>query len=85
MKYIVTHLNDKEVIFTFPRSVDHDRMWEALAAIRFGDHSRWERKLRDGKLISAGFIDHGVCHGRSETLNIGSRGTPDTALLKEPT
>jgi len=81
MKYIVTVLDDKEVIFVFPRVVDHDRMAEAMEAIRFGDHRNWNRKLHDGKLISAGFVDRGVCHGNSETLGIKSRGATDTALL----
>lgn len=80
MKYIVTKLDGKEVIFVFPRSIDHDRMWEAMAAIRFGDHN-WERKIHDGELVSAGFIDNGYCHGRSETLGIESRNAIDTALL----
>jgi hypothetical protein len=85
MKYIVTALNDKELIFIFPRDVDHDRMAEAIAAIRFGSDQNWERKLRkDGELISAGFIDNGECHGRSETLGIESRGMPDTELLINP-
>jgi hypothetical protein len=82
VKYIVTRLDDKECIFVFPRTVDHDRMWEAMEAIRFGDHRNWERKLRDGEAISAGFVANGVCHGRSETLNLASRGAKDTELLK---
>lgn len=80
-KYIVTKIDDKEVIFTFPKCVDHDRMWEAMHVIRFGDRN-WERKLHGEKVISAGFVTDGVCHGRSETLNIKSRGAADTALLK---
>ena len=82
MKYIVTRLGDKEGIFVFPRCVDHDRMWEAMQAIRFGDRGNWNRDLRDGEAISAGFVDGGTCHGRSETLNLKSRGTADTALLR---
>ena len=83
MKYIVFELNGKEMIFMFPRQVDHDRMVEAAEAIRFGDHRNWERKLRDGEIVSAGFVTGGVCHGRSETLDIGSRGKADTDLLHE--
>lgn len=83
MKYIVTSLEDKELIFIFPRDVDHDRMAEAIEAIRFGSSQNWERKLRkDGEMISAGFIDNGKCHGRSETLGINSRDDADTKLLK---
>lgn len=83
MKYIVTKLDDKEVIFVFPKSVDHDRMWEAMAAIRFDSGRDWSRKLRDGELVSAGFISHGICTGRSESLGVESRKGLDTALLTE--
>lgn len=81
MKYIVTVLEGKEVIFLFPRSVDHDRMKEALEAIRFGTSRDWCRKLRESEVISAGFVDRGICHGYSETLDLKSRGDADTALL----
>lgn len=86
MKYIVVMLEGKEYIFTFPKQVDHDRMFEAMAAIRFdvpnsfrGD---WKRSLRDGCAISAGFITNGQCHGRSETLDLDSRPEIDTNLFK---
>lgn len=82
MKYIVTLLDDKEVIFVFPRCVDHDRFAEGMESIRFGNHLNWERKLRDGKILAAGFVNQGVCSGNSETLNLKSRGAVDTALLK---
>jgi len=81
MKYLVTVLDGEEVVFVFPRTVDHDRMAEALEAIRFGTSRDWCRKLRESEVIAAGFIDHGVCHGASETLNIKSRGAADTVLL----
>lgn len=84
MKYIVIMLEGKEKIFVFPKEVDHDRMYEAMQAIRFDTGFRdWERKLRHGEAISAGFVTNGVCHGRSETLNLDSRGDKDTALLVE--
>lgn len=82
MKYIVFELNAKEMIFVFPREVDHDRMAEGCEAIRWGGEHNWRRSLRDGEPISAGFITNGVCHGRSETLGIESRGDADTALLR---
>lgn len=83
MKYVVIQLGEKESIFVFPRDVDHDRMFEACEAIRFGNERTWERKIRmNGEAIAAGFIDGGKCHGRSETLNLDSRGDADTALLK---
>lgn len=81
-KYIVAQIEGQERIFLFPKVVDHDRMWECLEAIRFGSDRNWDRKLHEeGSLISAGFVSHGVCHGRSETLRIDSRGTKDTLLL----
>jgi hypothetical protein len=82
MKYVVVQLGEKESIFVFPREIDHDRMYEALEAIRFGNERNWERKIRmNGEAIAAGFIDNGVCYGRSETLSLDSRGAADTALL----
>lgn len=81
MKYIVMALADQEEIFVFPRTVDHDRMKEACEMIRFGDERHWNRKYRDGECLSAGFVDNGVCHGRSETLGLSSRGAADTRLL----
>jgi hypothetical protein len=82
MKYIVAVVDGKESIFTFPRSVDHDRMAEAINAIRFGSEQNWSRKFRNGEVIAAGFVDGGSCHGRSETLDLKSRGDVDTLLLR---
>jgi hypothetical protein len=81
VKYIVFELNAKEMIFVFPRDVDHDRMAEGCQAIRWGDERNWRRSLRDRKAISAGFVTNGVCHGQSVTLGIKSRGEADTKLL----
>lgn len=83
MKYIVMALADKEEIFVFPRTVDHDRMAEACECIRFGNERNWNRKYRDGECVAAGFVDGGECHGRSETLGLESRGKVDTALLAQ--
>jgi hypothetical protein len=82
LKYIVAVVDGAESIFVFPRDVDHDRMKEAIECIRFGSERNWRRKFRDGEVISAGFVDDGVCHGRSETLNLASRKDLDTALLR---
>jgi hypothetical protein len=83
VKYIVVQLGEKESIFTFPRSIDHDRMYESLEIIRFGSEHNWTREiLKNGEAIAAGFIDNGRCYGRSETLGLGSRGEADTALLR---
>ena len=83
MKYIVTMLDDKEVIFTFPNVVSHDRMWEAMECIRFGDYN-WDRKLLQGEIISAGFVNMNdmSCYGRSESLDVDGRGEKDTILLR---
>lgn len=83
MKYIVAKLDDKEVIFVFPRSVDHDRMWEMMLGIRFGNDRDWERKFHANPPVSAGFLDQDGCHGRSETLDLSSRPEIDTRLFKE--
>ena len=87
-KYIVMqHLGD-EAIFVFPCEVSHDRIFEACEGIRFdveGTRRDWVRKYHQGQAISAGFITDGVCHGRSETMNLESRGAVDTALFKRDT
>jgi hypothetical protein len=83
MKYLVIELDGVEDIFIFPRKVDHDRMAESCMYIKFGDGRNWDRKYHDGKVISAGFIDNGICHGRSESLSLPSRGDKDTALLNK--
>ena len=83
MKYVVVVVEGVESIFTFPRTVDHDRMHEAIEAIRFGSERNWSRKFREGEAIAAGFINEaGNCYGRSETLDLDSRGDADTALLR---
>lgn len=82
-KFIVVELNGEEQIFTFPASVDHDRMLEAIGAIRIGHEGNWKREYRSAETISAGFVDCGECHGKSMTLKIGSRGDTDTALLNK--
>lgn len=81
-KYIVMALGGVESIFVFPSFIDHDRMAEAVGAVRIGSGSNWERKYRmDGEAVSAGFVSCGACHGHSETLGLKSRGDTDTALL----
>ena len=81
MKYIVYQDGDKEYLVTFPRSIDHDRMAEAMECLRFGSERDWHR--RQGEVLAAGFVDGGGnCHGRSETLGIASRPDADTALLR---
>lgn len=80
-KYVVVNIDGKDAIVTFPKSIDHDRLYEALRTIRFGHGRDWCCKLRSGPAVSAGFVTNGICHGRSETLNLDTRGAVDTALL----
>ena len=86
MKYLVANIDGHEALFVFPTEVDHDRMAESLECIRFGGAHNWERKLhngaKDGKIVSAGFISNGACHGRSETLGLECRPITDTALFR---
>lgn len=81
MKYIVTRNleNDKEEIFIFPKSVNHDCMAEVLEMIKNQSWGNWEREPRFP--ISAGFTDGKTCYGRSESLNLDSR-PQDTELLR---
>ena len=81
MKYIATKQSDgTEEIFLFPKSVNHDAMAEILPYIKDQTHGDWSRVYREP--ISAGFVDYeGTCFGKSETLNLESRGGVDTQLL----
>jgi len=80
LKYICTiDEDDKREIFTFPRSVNHDAMAEALDGIRDQTHGNWRRIFRVP--VSAGFVDaYGNCYGNSETLGLESQ-EEDTKLL----
>jgi len=83
MKYIVIVLADEEHIFVFPECVDHARMREACERIRFGDEKNFNKRYRDGVVVSAGFIRNGICWGRSETLNLSCRPRVDQELLEK--
>lgn len=80
MKYVVARIKDKEEIFVFPRSINHDSFAEVLSFIKHGGRD-WNREYAEP--VSAGFVDDGVCHGHSETLKLTSRGSIDTALLRD--
>jgi len=82
MKYICTIDNtDMMEIFTFPETVNHDAMAEALSSIKNQTHGDWHRVMRTP--ISAGFVDtHNVCYGKSITLDLSSR-KEDTELLAQ--
>lgn len=81
MKYIVTQDREgKEDIFIFPKSVNHDCMAEVLTRIKDQSWGNWERVYREP--IAAGFTDGKLCCGRSETLDLDSRGEVDARLIK---
>lgn len=83
MKYVVTKdEHGKEEIFIFPKHINHDHFAEVLHGIRTdvpGTWNDWERMYR--KPIAAGFTDGKTCTGRSETLNLDSRGRLDEMLI----
>lgn len=80
MKYIVTESeHGKSEIFIFSRAIDHDCMAEMLRRIKNQSHGNWECVRRDP--IAAGFTDGAKCWGRSETLNLDSRGRLDELLI----
>lgn len=79
MKYIVYKNGNIENLVAFPHTIDHDRMAEAMEALRFGGPRNWYRRC--GAVVAAGFIDGGQCNGHSETLGIKSRGEVETRLL----
>ena len=88
MKYIVFSDGLDEFIVTFPKMFNHDFFAEAVVTVKIGEHRNWRRLygVVDYMPIAAGFVyPDGTCYGRSETLNLDSRGEQDTALLKNGT
>jgi hypothetical protein len=83
VKYIVYQDGDHEYMVAFPKTIDHNRMAEALQMLRFdGPKGPRDWHRRQGEVVAAGFIQAGVCHGRSETLNIDGRGETDTMIWR---
>lgn len=83
MKYICTETagGEKE-IFTFPGSVNHDVMAEAICRLKDNTRGPFTRISRQP--ISAGFINSdNCCHGESITLRLKSRPDEDTKLLSD--
>lgn len=79
MKYIVTEDEQfKEEIFLFPNSVNHACFAEVISGIRNQKHGNWKRTHRIP--VSAGFVTGGVCHGKSESLNMTSRASDNDVL-----
>jgi len=65
-------------MFTFPDSVQHDVMAMAVVNLKNQTHGDWKRVER--QVVSAGFIEGGVCVGKSESLGLLSR-PEDTELF----
>lgn len=84
MKYVVTRdESGKEELFMFPRHINHDDFAHVLSYIKTyvnGSHHDWERQYREP--IAAGFTDGKACTGRSETLDLDSRGRLDEMLIE---
>jgi hypothetical protein len=81
MKYIVTRdENGKEEIFIFSKKISHDAFAEVVSDIRNQTWGNWERMYREP--IAAGFTDGKRCTGRSETLDLDSRGRLDEMLIE---
>lgn len=86
-KYVsVKILNDeitttqREVIFVFPKLINHDVFFRHLHSVPIEVNWReWEKM--ELQLLGAGFTDMRQCYGRSETLDINSRGDADSVLL----
>lgn len=82
MKYVVTKAEDGvERLFMFPKDINHDDFAEVLSYVKHRKGwNDWERQYH--KPIAAGFTDGKTCHGRSETLNLDSRGRLDEMLIE---
>lgn len=81
MKYVVMQdENGIQELFMFPKSVNHDVFANAVSRLKDQAHGNWKRIDRD--VISAGFTDGTTCFGRSETLNLDSRGRLDEMLIQ---
>ena len=83
MKYICTESeHGLQEVFTFPKTVDHDVMAEALERMKNKTTGTWERIWR--RPVSAGFVENGECFGNSITLDLASRDE-DTEILRKQT
>lgn len=84
MKYIVTQEEGHAPeIFIFPKRFNHDDMADMVCNLKTYDPNNrrnWERNYKEP--IAAGFTDGKHCHGRSETLNLDSRGRLDELLIE---
>lgn len=82
MKYLVIEVDlgsfKMEMPFVFPSHMIHDEMAKSIKHNMAMIH-QW----MDTKVVSAGeiSIESASCYGKSETLNIGSRGELDAQLI----
>lgn len=85
MKYIVTKNEEGvEEIFIFPKRYHHSDMADMVSSLKSfknNNPDNWERHYKEP--IAAGFTDGKVCEGRSETLDLASRGMLDALLIRE--
>ncbi|MES2319959.1 MAG: hypothetical protein V4631_20965 [Pseudomonadota bacterium] len=81
-KYIAIKAKDgQELLFTFPDTVMHLHMLEAVRHVKQGVPANWVRPYRDAECVGAGFVMDGRCYGLSTSLDVKSRHDVDTALL----
>lgn len=68
------------ILVTFPVTIDHDVMAEALSRMKNQTCGQWERVHRE--VVSAGFVNELLeCHGESYSLGVPSDPN-DTKLLR---
>lgn len=84
-KYISFKDEEIQHIVVFPKTIDHDRMFEGLHYVEFDvdcANLRERREWYGVEADSAGFVNaYGQCYGQSQTLGIESKGKEDTTLL----
>ena len=88
MKYVVMKTSkDIELIFIFDPSIEHKAFAEGLIRAAYEDTQIFKDEYIHP--ISAGFVRNSIsrnniadCYGRSESLNLDSRGKADTDLIR---
>lgn len=86
MKYIVVEVTHKTIVrelpFIFPESFVHKSMYQMVEREYLFDH-----KADSVRCVAAGFISSlgvapaGGCYGKSESLEIASRGEEDDNII----
>ena len=67
LKYIIVKKGFFESAIVFPAGISHDSFLPSFGV----------------NIVSAGFIEDGKCGGRSESLNIDSRGDHDQLFVEQ--